>query len=208
MPAATNVPEIARFEAAFSTFVTILHGDDKRRYDGAERQASYQAVFDTLLLLLAASGIAYDDFVEQELSAWATPPSAGNPLALPFTQAFLPLYESRPNKRSFLIICLQSQEPAKDISAALLRVCYFEVQRQLDACFGISTWLDFLGNYPNPEAVRFIAYIMPFINDDWYGQDLAAHLPYVLQVNPGPAATALLAEWEALEARLDAARRS
>jgi hypothetical protein len=207
MPTAATIPEIARFEAAFSTFVAILYGDDKWRYEAAERQASYQAVFDALLLLLAARGIAYDDFVEQELTAWATPPSAGNPLALPFTQAFLPLYESRRYKDSFLIICLQSREPAKDISTALLHACYCEVQGKLDGCFGISTWLDFLGNYPNPEAVRFIAFIMPFINDDWYGQDLAAHLPYVLQVNPGPAATALLAEWEALEALLDAARR-
>ncbi|RZJ88140.1 MAG: hypothetical protein EOO60_11430 [Hymenobacter sp.] len=102
---------------------------------------------------------------------------------------------------------MQSKAPAKNISAALLQACYFEVSRNLEACFGISTLLDFLGEYPNPAAVEFIAYILPYINDDWYGQDLVIHLPYVLKVNPGPAAPALMTKWKALEANLEAARR-
>jgi hypothetical protein len=203
--------EIARFEEAFATFIELnyhdVYGDNKWKYTGEQRQANYQLLFDSLLALLTAQALAYDTFIEQEWIAWSTPTSESNPLALPFTEVFLPFY-TRPNyKYHFLSICMQSQVPAKNISTALLQACYFEVNRNLEACFGISTLLDFLGEYPNPAAVEFIAYILPYINDDWYGQDLVIHLPYVLEVNPGLAATALMAKWKALEANLEAARR-
>jgi hypothetical protein len=203
--------ELVRFEEAFATFIELTYNDiyieNKWKYDQAQRQANYQILFDSLLALLTVQAIDYDNFIEQEWYAWSTPTSKGNPLALPFTETFLPLY-TRPNyKYSFLHICMQSKAPAKNISAALLHACYFRVQGNLDECFGISTLLAFLGDYPNPAAVEFIEYILPYVNDDWYGQDLVIHLPYVLEVNPGPAATALMAKWRVLEAKLEAARR-
>jgi hypothetical protein len=203
--------EVIRFEEAFTTLIELnfndIYTENGWKYNQAQRQVNYQILFDSLLALLTAQVIDYDNFIEQEWYAWSTPTSNGNPMALPFTEAFLPLY-TRPNyKYYFLYICMQSQAPAKNISAALLHACYFEVRDNLDACFGISTLLDFLGDYPNPAAVEFIDYILPYVNDDWYGQDLVIHLPYVLKINPSPAATALMAKWKVLEAKLEAARR-
>jgi hypothetical protein len=203
--------EIRHFEEAFATFIEIIYSQvysgNGWKYTSEQRQASYQSVFDSLLALLAALTITYDDFIEQELYAWSTSVSEGNPLALPFTEPFLPLYTDKAYKGSFLVICLQSKGPEKDISVALIQACYYEVYENLEACWGISTWLEFLRDYPNPDAVKFIEYILPYVNDDWYGQDLAIHLPRVLEVNPGPAATTLMAQWEALEAKLEAAQR-
>lgn len=195
------ISEIVRFEEVFSTFLELTYRNEDRgnswKYSDAQYQATYQALLESLLALLTAMAISYDEFITQELGAWSTPVSEGNPLGLPFTETFLSLYTDKAYKAFFLISCLQSKKPEKDISAVLLQACYYEVQEKLTACVGIATWLDFLGDYPTPAAVEFINYILPHINDDWYGQDLALHLPYVLQVNPGPAATALLAKWRA-----------
>ena len=203
--------EIADFEEAFATFIELTYRNEYSghnwKYNEAQYQANYQSLFESLLALLAAVSIAYDEFIAQELHAWSTSDSAGNPLLLPFTEPFLPLYTDKAYKASFLLFCLQSRKPEQDIAAALIQACYYEVQDNLAACFGIATWLEFLADYPNPASVELIAYILPYINEDWYSQDLALYLPYVLQMNPGPAATALLAKWSVLEANLEAARR-
>jgi hypothetical protein len=203
--------EIARFEEVFATFIELTYRDEfsghNWKYSDAQYQANYHSLIESLLALVAAMNIAYDEFIAQELYAWSTSDSEGNPLLLPFTEPFLPLYRDKAYKASFLIFCLQSRKPEQDISTALIQACYYEVQDNLAACFGIATWLEFLAAYPNPASVEFIDYILPYINEDWYGQDLALYLPYVLKMNPGPAATALLAKWSALEANLEAARR-
>lgn len=204
--------EIQAFEEAFHTFIDLIYNDvhdgHKWKYTTEQRQASYDSLFASLLALLPALNVAYDDFIEQELLAWATTTASdGNPLALPFTQRFVPQYARRDYKGSFLYICLQSKASEKDISAALIQVCYFEVEGNLEACDGIYIWLEFLAAYPpNPAAVGFIAYILPYVNKDWYSQELAYYLPYLLERNPGPEATALLAQWEALEVKIEASR--
>lgn len=204
---------IQAFEEAFQAFIDVTYNDvhdgRKWKYTSEQRLASYDALLASLLALLAALNVAYDDFLEQELVAWATfPGSDGNPLALPFTQSFVPQYARKDYKGSFLYICLQSKACEKDISTALIQACYFNVQGNLEDCYGIYSWLGFVTEYPpNPAAVGFIAYILPHINEHWYSEELACYLPYVLETNPGPTATALLAEWKALEAKIEAARR-
>jgi len=205
--------EVQAFEEAFQTFIDItyqdVHDGHKWKYTTEQRLANYDSLLASLLALLATLHVAYDDFIEQELAAWATTTvSNGNPLALPFTQLFVPQYSRKDYKGSFLYICLQSKAPEKDISTALIQACYFEVQGNLEACYGIYIWLEFLAEYPpNPAAVEFIAYILPHVNEDWYSQELACYLPYLLERNPEPEATALLAQWKALEAKIETARR-
>lgn len=205
--------EIQAFEASFQNFVDInyhnAHDGNKWKYSEEQRRASYESLFASLLTLLATLNIAYDDFIEQELMALASTTSNGNPLALPLTPSFVPLYtQHKGYKGSFLIICMQTKAPEKDISAALIQVCYFDTRVNLEACYGIYLWLEFLGDYPpNPTTVGFIAYILPHVNEDWYSQQLLHYIPYELRRNPGPEATALLAQWEVLVAKIEAAMR-
>ncbi|WBO86707.1 hypothetical protein [Hymenobacter yonginensis] len=188
---------IQRFEESFATFIEVGYGNvfvnNKWKYDYAQYRASNHAVWNALLELLTATGVNYDDFIEQELLAWSTPASTGNPLALPFTDAFLPLYANERHKYTFLINCLQIQEPEKDISAALIQACYFVMGNSPEEDMGLNNLLEFLGNYPNPAAVSLIAFLVPFITTEWYVQtrDFSFSLHHVLAANPGPEATHL-----------------
>jgi len=205
--------ETQAFEEAFQTFIDVsyknVHDGHKWKYTAEQRRASYDSLVASLLALLAILNITYDDFIEQELVAWATSTASdGNPLALPFTQPFVPQYARKDYKGSFLCLCLQSRAPDKDISTALIQACYFNAQENLEDCYGIYLWLGFVTEYPpNPAAVDFIAYILPHVNEDWYSEELACYLPYLLETNPGLKATALLAQWKTLEAKIEAARR-
>jgi hypothetical protein len=138
-----------------------------------------------------ATGTDYDDFIEKELLAWSTPASEGNPLALPFTETFLPLYTNY--KYTFLVSCLQKKKPVKDISAALIHACYFVMGDSPDEDWSLNYLLEFLSDYPNPAAVSVIAFLLPFITTEWYVQtrDFSFALHHVLAANPGPEATYL-----------------
>jgi hypothetical protein len=184
--------KIQRFEESFTTFVDINFGCVYSwQYGDAHRQASYDALFEALLALLMAMGISYDEFIEQEVLAWSTPASTGNPLALPFTADFLPFYANY--KYTFLVSCLQEKKPVKDISAALIQACYFVMGDSPEEDWRLNYWLEFLSDYPNPAAVSVIAFLLPFITTDWYVQtrDFSFALHYVLAANPGPEATYL-----------------
>jgi hypothetical protein len=189
--------ELQRFEESFATFIEVTYKnafvDNQWKYDYAQYRASYDSVWESLLALLAAIGIAYDDFIEQELVAWATPASTGNPLALPLTEAFLPLYANADHKYSFLVICLQMKTPEKDVSAALIQACYFVMGDTPEEDWSLYNLLEFLSHYPNPSAVSLIAFLMPFITTEWYVQtrDFSFALHNVLAANPGPEATHL-----------------